>query len=359
MACTAKQRESNQKNSQKSTGPKSEEGKARSRANSLKHGLTGAGVVLAVEDAPEIDRRCESLEADLAPKNELARRHLARAAFLDLRLERCALHEAKVIDYRMRQAVACFDDARLAEVEKAISWIAAEPATHARRLRGSLEGIDTLIEKFKGLRKDLLRPHGIIWTYHHCETIHHLMGQRRGDLPISRARCLGEAIYGTMDLLTPEDGPGLSVQERKLWAADRLIELIEVELASLEALKATIDVEAIALDRAEAPYRAMFDPSKEAILARKYEAATERAYHKAMIGFEAAQDLPPQVEEEQQFDPVPSDELGSFCPPDPEPDDAQESADSTPSPTPPPAVPQPSLTPSGSAFREVSADSIT
>jgi hypothetical protein len=327
MACSAKQRESNQKNSQKSTGPKTEEGKARSRANSLKHGLTGAGVVLAVEDAPEIARRCESLEADLAPKNELARRHLARAAFLDLRLERCARHEAKAIDYRMRQAEAAFDDERLAEVEKALSWIAAEPATHARRLRSSPEGLTRLIERLEGLKKDLRRPWDVLWTYQHCNDLHHLLGLRRVDLPASRARCLGEAVYGTLDLLSPDDGAGLPTHERRIWAADRLAELIEAEVAKLEALKSAIDVEAIALDRAEAPIRAMFDPSKEAILARKYEAAAERAYYKAMNGFEGAQKLPPQVAEEQQFDPIPGDDLGSFCPPDFEADHAEEMVD--------------------------------
>ena len=368
MPCSAKQRESNQKNAAKSTGPTTEEGKARSRANSLKHGLTGAGVVLASEDGPEMARRRESLEADLAPKNELARRYLARAAFLDIRLERSARHEAKAIDYRMRQAEAAFDDERIAKVETALSWIAAEPATHARRLRGSLEGIARLIEKLEGLKKDLLRPYGIVWNYQHCESIHHLMGQRRGDIPFTRARCLGEAIYGTMDLLNPDDAPDLPLRERKIWAADRLVELIDIELAKLEALKATIDVEAIALDREEAPIRAMFDTSKEAILARKYEAAAERAYYRAMNGFEGAQELTPQVAEESRFDPIPGDELGSFSsgpiPGELEADPEVETGPETslgaekPARGPVSTPANATSTPSEAAFREVSADPI-
>src|SRR5438132_62932 len=38
---TEKQIEANRQNAQKSTGPKSDEGKEQSRANSLKHGLAG------------------------------------------------------------------------------------------------------------------------------------------------------------------------------------------------------------------------------------------------------------------------------------------------------------------------------
>ena len=65
----------------------------------------------------------------------------------------------------MRHAVADYDDARLADVEHLISWIASEPATHARRLRSSPRGIDKLIEAFAGLRADLKHPDGFRWGW--------------------------------------------------------------------------------------------------------------------------------------------------------------------------------------------------
>ena len=50
MLVSEKRLAANRSNSAQSTGPKSETGKAASRRNSLKHGLTGAGVVLTDGD---------------------------------------------------------------------------------------------------------------------------------------------------------------------------------------------------------------------------------------------------------------------------------------------------------------------
>jgi hypothetical protein len=46
-----KQIEANRRNAPKSTGPKTEAGKERSRRNAVRHGLTAEAVVGALEDA--------------------------------------------------------------------------------------------------------------------------------------------------------------------------------------------------------------------------------------------------------------------------------------------------------------------
>ena len=137
MPCSAAQLAANRSNALKSTGPKTQEGKERARRNGLKHGLTGKGIVIAATDADEAARRYETLEAEMAPKNDLARQIVGRVALITLKLDRSSEHEAKTISYGMRHAVEKFDDARLAEVEHLYSWIAKEPATYARRLRMS------------------------------------------------------------------------------------------------------------------------------------------------------------------------------------------------------------------------------
>ena len=47
----------NRSNANMSTDPRSAAGKARSRRNAVKHGLTGAGVALPTEDAAQVEAR--------------------------------------------------------------------------------------------------------------------------------------------------------------------------------------------------------------------------------------------------------------------------------------------------------------
>jgi hypothetical protein len=52
MPATSEARiQANRQNALRSTGPKTEAGKERSRQNGLKHGLTGSGVVVAENEA--------------------------------------------------------------------------------------------------------------------------------------------------------------------------------------------------------------------------------------------------------------------------------------------------------------------
>src|SRR5579884_3718204 len=60
----------NRANAEKSTGPKSEEGKSRSSRNSFKHGLYSKQLVLPGEDPAELDRLKADLRAEHQPANE-------------------------------------------------------------------------------------------------------------------------------------------------------------------------------------------------------------------------------------------------------------------------------------------------
>jgi hypothetical protein len=315
MPCSLAQLEANRRNASKSPGPKTIEGKLKSRSNAYKHGQTGDGSVLTGEDAADVDRRLETLVAEMRPRNELARECLWRVALMMFRLRRSALHEMKATSSRMRYATARHDDARKAEAENYYSWIAAEPATNARRLRGSPEGIDILMGAFEGLRSDLVRVDGMLWTWQHADQLHHLMGRRMLDVPVTRARALGEAILsGDFKHLDESDGAGLDKNDRKLWARDALVKLIDAEIEALNVLREGLDLEGLEQDRAEATERAMFDASPEAILARKYEAANERSLYRALREFREAQGMTPEVEVDQMVVPSPSEKSGSFFP---------------------------------------------
>ena len=64
---TAEQVAANRQNAQSSTGPTSDDGKAASRLNALKHGLTAETPVLPTEDEATHGRFRAALLDDLAP----------------------------------------------------------------------------------------------------------------------------------------------------------------------------------------------------------------------------------------------------------------------------------------------------
>jgi hypothetical protein len=101
--------EANRQNSAKSTGPKTVEGKEKSRQNAYKHGLTGAGVVMPDEDAVEVERRLVAFRKELQPSGEIGEALVRRAAFLSVRLDQCMEHDMASQADRVRQAEADFE----------------------------------------------------------------------------------------------------------------------------------------------------------------------------------------------------------------------------------------------------------
>ena len=68
MPVSEKQLEANRRNAQRSTGPRTAEGKARSSLNNLRHGLTGQITVLPEEDREAHDAFCNRLIAGFQPE---------------------------------------------------------------------------------------------------------------------------------------------------------------------------------------------------------------------------------------------------------------------------------------------------
>ncbi len=275
----------NRRNAAKSTGPKTPEGKARSRQNALKHGLTGSGVALPSEDQAAITLRFTELQAQLKPKTDGGEQLLRRFAFLTVRMERCERTRPRRPPCAVRHALEKFDDERLAFVEGLAAKIYTEPATSFRRLQMSPEGIDWLLGEWEILRADLLNPDRDCWTGGHQMHFDALLGRNPGGYRMGRTKALTDAMDGSFHLLDKSDGEGLERPARAAWAKAELTRQIDVEMARLKEVRSRINVNAIAKDRAEAADRALFDPSPAAILARKYEAATERAMYRTLKEF--------------------------------------------------------------------------
>src|SRR4051812_34889855 len=117
---TPKQIEANRRNAQRSTGPKTDEGKSRSALNALKHGLCAETFVLPNEDPDAFQARLDEwVNSDPGAADDPARRALLkRAAVADWRLDRCLRHEAAVLGERVRNAVSQADRDGYARAEE-------------------------------------------------------------------------------------------------------------------------------------------------------------------------------------------------------------------------------------------------
>ena len=94
---TRKQIRANRRNARKSTGPRSDAGKAASSANALSHGLTAARTVVLPEEEPEdFELLRQGVIADLAPAGALQEALAQRIALLLWRLDRVARLEAEL-----------------------------------------------------------------------------------------------------------------------------------------------------------------------------------------------------------------------------------------------------------------------
>ena len=85
---TNSQIEANRRNAQKSTGPRTEEGKSRSRFNAVTHGMTATFDAVPGEDADTLRRRIDDWTADLNPRNQVERDLIERAARASWQLDR-------------------------------------------------------------------------------------------------------------------------------------------------------------------------------------------------------------------------------------------------------------------------------
>ena len=94
-----RQREANRANAQRSTGPKTVEGKERSRLNALKHGLAATMLDAPGLDPEIVQARMDAWDKRLNPRNdEIQSVEIALAVRASFRLERC--------DFAMKQLVA-------------------------------------------------------------------------------------------------------------------------------------------------------------------------------------------------------------------------------------------------------------
>ena len=178
------------------------------------------------------------------------------------------------------------------------------------------EGVDRLIEAWRTLRRDLDREGQHRWGSSQLARAAKLAGVPHLDAHDTRIGDLSCAIWGEFHGLASHEGGDLGDEDRRNWARVALLDLIEAQIAELEAHRETLDLDRIEQGRREAPARSTFDDSKQASLARRYEADSDRGFYRALKEFRQVEaDAPTRIEAapDLPIPDLPESRMGSFC----------------------------------------------
>ena len=254
MASSPARLAANRSNALKSTGPKSAEGKAVSRGNAFKHGLAGAGDLVAPgEDLTVIGDRSAAFVEELGAVGRVGRLLAHRAALLSVRMEQSAVRDLVRVAADVRAARAEFDEERVADVDRLIDAV---------RDFNNVRAIIEALEK---------TPEGVAYLLD--AWAESLAEAELADDPYS-VESAADRVERWL-ALTEEEGEALAKDS----VACR--QRIEAEMARLRGLLDPLTAETDA-GRDEAGIMASFDPGPEATLARRYEAAAERGMYRAI-----------------------------------------------------------------------------
>ena len=97
-----RQIEANRRNALRSTGPKTEDGKRRSRQNAVRHGLTSETVIAALEDIEDYQAFEAAVIADYDARTAVERELVLRLASLLWRIRRATAIETDLLRSRPR-----------------------------------------------------------------------------------------------------------------------------------------------------------------------------------------------------------------------------------------------------------------
>ncbi len=124
---TEAQIEANRANAQKSTGPRTPEGKEKAAQNALKHGLFTRETVIRGEDEGEFAEYRENLLNQLIPGTPLEETLAERVVDLSWRLKRAARDQEKAFVALYQQQTAAVGEAlEPAQRDAAIGWMIVE-----------------------------------------------------------------------------------------------------------------------------------------------------------------------------------------------------------------------------------------
>jgi hypothetical protein len=152
MSLTPEERSAtNRRNAARSRGPVTEEGKARSRQNALKHGLRAEVLALPNEDPEVVRLRQQAWQDHYRPASPAAQHLVNQCVRATLLADRCDAYLAATLAQQVRTAEDRWEQARHDEVERLKTLLRDDPATAARLLKRIGHGCRWLIGRWERL----------------------------------------------------------------------------------------------------------------------------------------------------------------------------------------------------------------
>ncbi|RUL89791.1 hypothetical protein TsocGM_01120, partial [Tautonia sociabilis] len=142
--------EANRRNAQQSTGPRTDEGKARSRANGLRHGMA-AEVLVPEEDRAAYEQILERWRREAGPDNVVEEHLIQRAAVLSVRLDRIERANQEAREAAAREAVGRWHRRKQASARKLGQRLLLDPVNVIEELEATAFGCEWLIRHWRRL----------------------------------------------------------------------------------------------------------------------------------------------------------------------------------------------------------------
>jgi hypothetical protein len=327
------QNAANKKNARHSSGPKTDEGKRKSRLNALKHGLTAKLIdVLPGESQADYDGRIDAFLGDQPTASAAQMVLIKRIVATDWKLDRLDLAQTSAIKLNVRHAEIDFEADAKKHAEEIGRRLIFEPldrcetpewrepivqkrldqraADHPKCLLFELErtahGVNWLLDQWNCFR-GMLHFNGY-WHYTEKLTVIRLLGKRPEDVledcdigamfvathllhvkPMdffdgcfqAKLGVIGKSMF-LMQLQHMEAQVKKRLFHERVGAFNWLVALVDREMARLEKLKADVLQPMADADRLEASRRARFDPSSAGIALTRYHGALERELHRSI-----------------------------------------------------------------------------
>ena len=148
---TDRQIAANRRNAAKSTGPKSDSGKAQSRQNATKHGMAGILPEVEADLSPEFVDRRTKWAVEHQPAGESGNWAMDRAIAATFRIEKCERTFDVVITASRERAALAWDEDRSIEAATIFGRLGKDPVLASRQLRATLSGVGLLVEAWLSL----------------------------------------------------------------------------------------------------------------------------------------------------------------------------------------------------------------